>query len=69
MTIEDICQRLRQERDNPSIQALEFILEDTDKEVVKLFAGMTANDVYAHRDARKLVQQRLNRLRGARDRE
>lgn len=69
MNIEDICTRLRQERDNPSIPALEAVLESTDRQVVKLFANMGANDVFAHREARKLVQQRLNRLRGARDRE
>lgn len=66
-TVADICDHLRSvaDADEPS---METALMVTDKQAAKLFNGMTANDVFAYRDARKAVASHLNRLRAARNR-
>lgn len=67
-TVDDICEALRQVRESGDVGHLKATLEAADKRTAKLFHSLTANDVFAIRDARKLAQQRLNRLEAANER-
>lgn len=67
-TIEDVCERLHDVRLSEDTGAIESALSAADKAVVSLFYSMSADEVFRYRDARKVVQVRLNRLRAARKR-
>ena len=66
--VSGICEHLRSVVDSDELFRLEDALTITDRQVVKLFHAMSANEVFEHRAARNAVQSRLNRLRSAHNR-
>jgi hypothetical protein len=66
VTVADICKHLRSVASAEEPHRLQDALTITDRQAAKLFHDMSANDVFAYRDARKAVQSRLNRMMAAR---
>jgi hypothetical protein len=64
--VDQICEHLRSVLLSDEPHRLESALAATDKQAAVLFSEMSANDVFAYRDARKAVQSRLNRMLAAR---